>query len=66
MKTLTRTGFKRVINKQIPLNKGYKRKFVECAKCKEKAFYDYIPYSLSNMIKASNCGHYFAVYYKEF
>jgi hypothetical protein len=63
---LTRIGFKRVYNKQNPLQKGYSRAFYECRKCKVKGSYDYVPYSLSNPIITTACGHSFREYYKQF
>lgn len=64
-KTLTDIGFKRVINKKTVLRKGYKRQFVKCSICKQKAFYDYVPYSLSNPVRSTPCSHWFSEY-KEF
>ncbi len=66
IKQLTDVGFKRVINKNNPLTGRTERKFVKCKKCKHKAYYDYIPYSLSNPLMVSDCGHSYYDYYKEF
>jgi hypothetical protein len=63
-KSLTRIGFKRKYNKENPLPKGYKRQFYECRKCKNKAAYDFVPYSLSNPILTSPCDHWFKENYK--
>ena len=37
--------------------KGYERTWVRCKRCRRVAFYDYIPYSLSNTIMSMPCGH---------
>jgi len=65
-KDLTRTGFKRIINRKYKLAKGYARVFEECKKCKAKAFRDYVPYSLSNPILTSVCEHRYYETYKSF
>jgi hypothetical protein len=67
MKTkLTDVGFKRVINKKNPLSKGRERAFVKCRKCKTQSYYDFVPYSLSNPIMTTPCGHSYYQYYKSF
>jgi hypothetical protein len=37
--------------------KGYVRQWVRCNECGHAAYYDYIPYSLSNPIMTMPCGH---------
>lgn len=37
--------------------KGYERAWVRCKRCSRVAFYDYVPYSLSNPIMSMPCGH---------
>jgi hypothetical protein len=66
IKTLTRIGFKRVYNKRHPLPRGNDRKFVECRKCKRKAAYDFVPFSLSSPVITTPCGHSFRENFKEF
>lgn len=58
-------GFKRVMNKKYPLSRGYERKFVKCKKCRIMAYYDFVPYSLSNPVMAASCGHDIRRDYKE-
>lgn len=66
-KELTEIGFKRVMNKKNIINTGYIRKFVKCKKCLNKAYYDFVPYSLSNPILTSPCSHHpFKDYYISF
>ena len=36
---------------------GYKRQWVRCNQCRRVAYYDYVPYSLSNPIMTLPCGH---------
>lgn len=62
----TDIGFKRVVNRDNPLQKGYERAFVKCKRCKNRAFYDFIPFSLSNPIMFVYCGHDFGSDYKPF
>jgi len=66
MQKLTNIGFKRVINKMYPLITGYKRAFVKCKKCRNKAYYDFVPYSLSNPVVTSPCSHDVRTEYKDF
>ncbi len=40
-----------------PISKGNKRAFVKCRDCGKPAYYDYLPYSLSNPIMTMPCGH---------
>lgn len=65
-KKLTDIGYKRVVNKSDPLDSGRIRSFRKCKKCKTKGYYDYVPYSLSNPIITTECGHSFYEYYKPF
>jgi hypothetical protein len=65
-KQVTDIGFKRIINKDLPMTKGMRRKYVKCCKCKNRAYYDYVPYSLSNPIMWASCGHSLKDEYKEF
>lgn len=37
--------------------KGYKRQWRQCRACKCVAYYDYVPYSLSNPIMCMPCPH---------
>lgn len=37
--------------------RGYKRQYVRCKECKNVAYYDYIPFSLSNPVMTQPCGH---------
>jgi hypothetical protein len=62
----TDVGFKISINRTNPVENGRERAFVKCKKCNCKAFYDYVPYSLSNPMMLSNCGHRYYEYYKPF
>jgi hypothetical protein len=36
---------------------GYKRQWVQCRQCGRVAFYDFVPYSLSNPLMTLPCGH---------
>lgn len=36
---------------------GCRRTFKQCRKCKRVAYYDYVPFSLSNPITTMPCGH---------
>ena len=36
---------------------GYKRQWLRCRQCFRMQFYDYVPYSLSNPIMTTICGH---------
>jgi len=56
-KARLKTGFKRVVNKRSSLPDGYERIFKKCPKCKERFYYDFIPYSLSNPVLWLPCGH---------
>lgn len=58
--------FKESINNRYKIRKGYQRAFVQCKECKAMAYYDYVPYSLSNPIMTTPCGHSFKDYYKSF
>jgi hypothetical protein len=40
-----------------PIAKGYKRQWLRCRRCQRVQFYDYVPYSLSNPIMTTACGH---------
>lgn len=40
-----------------PVEKGYKRTWKRCRTCGGVYFYDYVPYSLSNPIRVTPCGH---------
>jgi len=40
-----------------PVRAGYKRQWVECKTCGNVAYYDYLPYSLSNPVQSLPCGH---------
>jgi len=45
-------------NLKLPEKKHYEnRKFMKCVHCSRPAFYDYVPYSLSNPIRWLLCGH---------
>jgi hypothetical protein len=63
-KKYTIIGFKRMINKKFKLLRGYERQFVMCKRCGKKAYYDYVPYSLSNPIMTTPCHHFFKQDYK--
>jgi hypothetical protein len=41
------------------IGKGYKRRYCRCVAkgCGRVSFYDYVPYSLSNPIMVTVCGH---------
>lgn len=47
-----------------PIEKGYQRQWCRCNECGMLQYYDYVPYSLSNPITVSACGHDFATYVK--
>lgn len=40
-----------------PIPKGHKRQWLKCRTCATVAYYDYVPYSLSNPIMWMPCGH---------
>lgn len=40
-----------------PIMTGYRRQWVRCKTCARVAYYDYVPYSLSNPIMTMPCGH---------
>ncbi len=40
-----------------PPHKGYERQWVECKRCKQVSYYDFVPYSIGNPIKILPCGH---------
>lgn len=63
---LTDIGFKRVMNKNFPVKRKMLRSFMKCNKCKEKTYYDYVPYSLSNPLMVPNCDHNYYNHYKVF
>jgi len=37
--------------------RGHKRQWLRCRTCANVAFYDYVPYSFSNPITTTPCGH---------
>lgn len=39
------------------VRKGYQRQWLRCRTCGNVAYYDYLPYSLSNPIMTTPCGH---------
>lgn len=39
------------------LSQGKNRQWVKCKECGNVAYYDYVPYSLSNPIMIPPCGH---------
>jgi hypothetical protein len=43
--------------KEPKLVQGMKRQWVRCKECSNVAFYDYLPYSLSNPVMTAPCGH---------
>ncbi len=43
-----------------PVMKGYNRQWLKCRTCANVAYYDYVPYSLSNPIRWTPCGHGYA------
>lgn len=63
---ITDIGFKRKMNRKHPPRSGYSRSFVKCSKCGNKSYYDYIPYSLSNPVITTPCGHDFRTHYIKF
>lgn len=36
---------------------GYKRQWLKCKACGRVQYYDYVPYSLSNPVMTTVCGH---------
>lgn len=44
--------------------KGYKRGWYRCRHCGNYAYNDYLPYSLSNPIYTTSCGHDFRYDYQ--
>lgn len=40
-----------------PVPKGHKRQWLRCRTCGNVAYYDYVPYSLSNPLFSTPCGH---------
>lgn len=48
-----------------PVPSGMERQWVRCRECKRRAYYDYIPYSLSNPIMTLPCGHGAALRFSE-
>jgi hypothetical protein len=40
-----------------PPTKGFKRQHLKCRTCGRIMWYDYLPYSLSNPIMTTSCGH---------
>ena len=40
-----------------PPLKGYTRKYCQCKECKRVYYKDYVPYSLSNPVIFTLCGH---------
>lgn len=65
-KIKTDRGFKISVNRRFKIKKGYSRAFCKCSSCGNRAYYDYIPYSLQNPIMTTGCGHDFKNYYKAF
>lgn len=51
--------------KERPLLKGFRRSYVRCRRCGKRSYYDYVPYSLSNPIFTTPCGHDFRTDYEE-
>lgn len=45
------------INTDSPVEPGYARQWLECPECGRLQYYDYVPFSLSNPIRTSACGH---------
>lgn len=39
------------------IEQGYQRKWLQCKECKKVYYYDFVPYSLSNPIMYTDCGH---------
>ena len=39
------------------VRRGMKRAFVACKQCESVAYYDFVPYSLSNGVACLPCGH---------
>lgn len=63
---MSKTLFKAEVNNKHTLAVGYEREFVKCEKCNAMAYYDYTPYSLSNPIITTPCGHSFKDHFKKF
>lgn len=40
-----------------PLPSGYKREWLRCRKCRRVYHFDFIPFSLSNPVRWTGCGH---------
>jgi hypothetical protein len=40
-----------------PISEGYARRWLQCRTCGRVQYYDYVPYSLSNPIMTTACGH---------
>ncbi len=40
-----------------PIVEGYKRQWTRCKECGNVAYYDYVPFSLSNPVSWLPCGH---------
>lgn len=40
-----------------PVAKGYQRQWIRCRTCGVVMFYDFVPFSLSNPIRTTTCGH---------
>lgn len=53
------------LGKIKPPLQGYKRQWVRCKKCGRIAYYDYVPYSLSNPVMIMPCGHTPAMRFRE-
>lgn len=47
-----------------PVRSGYERQWYRCQRCQHTAYRDFIPYSLSNPILTTPCGHNFKHDYK--
>ena len=48
---------KTLVDKQDPVRDGMKRQWTRCKECGNVAYYDFVPYSLSNPIRTLPCGH---------
>ena len=45
------------VDKAGPIASGYNRQWVRCKQCGDIAYYDYVPYSLSDPIRCLPCCH---------
>lgn len=48
-----------------PPRPGYQRQWVKCNECGRKAYYDYVPRSLSNPVRTLPCGHGIALAWRD-